>query len=212
MLLHTRHLLNILKHHPLVFSDVVFYVAELQRFLFDISGHMTYVNHYQFALTYPDFQRPIDNLLMGCFTKDITVCERLFRAGIPVWLVRSPQFIPPDMNIIKVVTVTRPDHIVQKNFVHNGVVTIGPTLHLGPGGDDRHASSRRTFRAKVIDSSDATSSVVVAQQGSTASTSQAVSGRVPVNRHNGARDLAKQRVYSVSGAFFLLSSKIYSNT
>ncbi|KIJ07226.1 hypothetical protein PAXINDRAFT_62851, partial [Paxillus involutus ATCC 200175] len=75
---------------------------------------------------------------MGCFTESISTCERLFRAGIPVWLVRSPQFIPQDMNIINVVTVTRPDHIVQKNFVHDGVVTMYPTLHLGRGGTDRH--------------------------------------------------------------------------
>ncbi|KIK72843.1 hypothetical protein PAXRUDRAFT_80398, partial [Paxillus rubicundulus Ve08.2h10] len=64
---------------------------------------------------------------MGCFTEDITTCEHLFHAGIPVWLVRSPQFILQDMNIINVVTVTCPDHIVQKNFVHNGVVTMFPT-------------------------------------------------------------------------------------
>ncbi|KIJ08168.1 hypothetical protein PAXINDRAFT_18677 [Paxillus involutus ATCC 200175] len=185
MVLHSRHLLNVLKHHPLTFPDVVVYVAELQRFLFDTLAHMLYINDHQFTLTYPDFPRRTNNALMGCFTESISTCERLFHAGIPVWLVRSPQFIPQDMNIINVVTVTHPDHIVQKNFVHDGVVTMYPTLHLGRGGTDRHFNSRRTFRAKVLDAPDATSSVVVPQQRPVASSSQTASGgRVQANKNN----------------------------
>ncbi|KAF8833364.1 hypothetical protein BDN67DRAFT_1017639, partial [Paxillus ammoniavirescens] len=179
MVLHSHHLLNILKHHPLTFPNVVIY----------------------FALTYPDFPHRTNHDLMGCFTEDITTCERLFRAGIPVWLVRSPQFIPQDMNIINVVTVTHPDHIVQKNFVHDGVVTMFPTLHLGRGGTDHHFNSRRTFRAKVLDASDATSSVVIPQQNAVASSSQTASGgRVQVNRNNNVRNNAKESVYSASAS------------
>ncbi|KIK72224.1 hypothetical protein PAXRUDRAFT_22240 [Paxillus rubicundulus Ve08.2h10] len=116
MVLHSRHLLNVLKHHPLNFPDVVVYVAELQRFLLDIVAHMLYVNDHQFALTYPDFPHRKNHDLMGCFTEDITTCKHLFRAGIAVWLVQSPQFIREDMNIINVVTITCPDHIIQKNI------------------------------------------------------------------------------------------------
>ncbi|KAF9235690.1 hypothetical protein BU15DRAFT_77715, partial [Melanogaster broomeanus] len=201
MQLHARHLLNMLKHHPLTFPDVVLYVAELQRSLLDINGHMYYVKKAQFPLTYPDFHQRVDPLVMGCFTHDITTCERLFRAGIPVWLVRSPQFIPADMNILNIVDVTRPDHIVQKNFVHNNVVTVFPTLHLGPGGSDRHANTRRTFRAKLIDPADAASADIVPQQGPATSSSQvAPGGRVQANRQNNARSVAQQHIYSASAS------------
>ncbi|KAF8835068.1 hypothetical protein BDN67DRAFT_1015887 [Paxillus ammoniavirescens] len=203
MVLHSRHLLNVLKHHPLTFPNIIVYVAELQCFLFDTVTHMLYVNDHQFALTYPGFPCRTNHDLMGCFTEDITTCEHLFHAGIPVWLVRSPQFIPRDMNIINVVTVTCPDHIMQKNFVHNGVVTMFSTLHLGRGGTDRHFNSRRTFQAKVLDMSDATSSVVIPQQSTVASSSQTASGgRVQVNRNNNAQNNAKESVYSASGASF----------
>ncbi|KAG8214229.1 hypothetical protein J3R82DRAFT_11033, partial [Butyriboletus roseoflavus] len=111
MQLHAQHLLNILKHHPLTFSDIVLYVAELQHYLLDIAAHMCYINHHQFALTYPNFPKPTNNLLMGCFTKDITTCEQLWHAGISVWLVRSLQFIPQNINIVNVVSITCPDHI-----------------------------------------------------------------------------------------------------
>ncbi|KIK73403.1 hypothetical protein PAXRUDRAFT_20893 [Paxillus rubicundulus Ve08.2h10] len=176
MVLHSCHLLNVLKHHPLTFPDVVVYVAELQRFLLDIIAHML-------------LPRRTNHDLMGCFTEDITTCKRLFHASSPVWLVWSPQFIPQDMNIINVVTVTRPDHIVQKNFVHNGVVTMFPTLHLGRGGTDRHFNSRRTFRVKVLDVSDATSSVVIPQQSAVASSSQTASAsRNKVHNLKSGRD------------------------
>ncbi|KAF8833607.1 hypothetical protein BDN67DRAFT_1017360 [Paxillus ammoniavirescens] len=201
MVLHSHHLLNVLKHHPLTFPDIVVYVAKLQHFLLDTITHMLYVNDHQFALTYPDFPHCTNHDLMGCFTEDITTCERLFCAGIPVWPVWSPQFIPQDMNIINVITVTCRDHIVQKNFVHDGVITMFPTLHLGRGGTDHHFNSMCTFRVKVLDASDATSSVVIPQQSAVASSSQTASGRhVQVNRNNNVRNNAKESVYSVSGS------------
>ncbi|KIK75377.1 hypothetical protein PAXRUDRAFT_173050 [Paxillus rubicundulus Ve08.2h10] len=167
--LHLCHLLNVLKHHPLIFPNVHMYVAELQCFLLDTLTHMLYVNDHQFALTYLDLPHHTNHDFMGCFTEDITTCECLFHASIPVWLVWSPQFTPQDMNIINVATITHPDHIMQKNFVHNDVITMFPTLHLGHGGTDCHFNSRRTFQAKVLDASDATSSIVIPQQSPVAS-------------------------------------------
>ncbi|KIK72466.1 hypothetical protein PAXRUDRAFT_180601 [Paxillus rubicundulus Ve08.2h10] len=73
---------------------------------------MLYVHKHQLALTYLDFPCHTNHDLIGCFTEDITTCEHLFCAGIPVWLVWSPQFIPQDMNIINVVTITRPDQVL----------------------------------------------------------------------------------------------------
>ncbi|KAF9224601.1 hypothetical protein BS17DRAFT_670522, partial [Gyrodon lividus] len=81
---------------------------------------------------------PTNQNLMGCFTTDITTCKQLWHANIPVWLVCSLQSVPEDINIVKVVPIMRPNHLVQKSFLHNSVVTVFPTLHLGPGGGDQH--------------------------------------------------------------------------
>ncbi|KIK78710.1 hypothetical protein PAXRUDRAFT_163242 [Paxillus rubicundulus Ve08.2h10] len=102
-----------------------------------------------------------------------------------------------------VVTITHPDHIMQRNFVYNGVITMFPTLHLGLGGTDHHFNSRHTFQAKVLDASDATSSIVIPQQSPVASSSQTASGGcVLVNRNSNAQNNAKQSIYSASGVSF----------
>ncbi|KAG8212827.1 hypothetical protein J3R82DRAFT_11124, partial [Butyriboletus roseoflavus] len=104
-------LLNILKHYLLTFPDIVLYIAGLQHYLLDIATHMCYVNNHQFTLTYPDFPKSTNDLLMGCFTKNVTICEWLWCAGIPIWLLHSPQFILQNINIVNVVSITCPDHI-----------------------------------------------------------------------------------------------------
>ncbi|KAF9235688.1 hypothetical protein BU15DRAFT_77713 [Melanogaster broomeanus] len=72
---------------------------------------------------------------------------------------------------------------------------------FGPGGSDRHANTRRTFRAKLIDPADAASADIVPQQGPATSSSQvAPGGHVQANRQNNARSVAQQHIYSASAS------------
>ncbi|KIO06254.1 hypothetical protein M404DRAFT_139361 [Pisolithus tinctorius Marx 270] len=49
---------------------------------------------------------------MGAFTTDPDVCERLFEARIPIWLVWKPELVPKDMKIHCEVDITHPEGII----------------------------------------------------------------------------------------------------
>jgi len=87
--------------HPLVFRDLVAFIAQLQCTLLDIHALLDYHEILKPLLVTPPFKPVAANpTWVGCFTKDTQVCEALFFAGVPVWLVRSEVLIPPTMNII----------------------------------------------------------------------------------------------------------------
>ncbi|KIN97781.1 hypothetical protein M404DRAFT_159537 [Pisolithus tinctorius Marx 270] len=49
---------------------------------------------------------------MGAFTTDPDVCEQLFEACIPIWLVWKPELVPKDMKIHHEVDITHPEGII----------------------------------------------------------------------------------------------------
>ncbi|KAI6140792.1 hypothetical protein BKA82DRAFT_4362707 [Pisolithus tinctorius] len=79
-----------LKQLPFTFRDTVVLVALFQCLCLDI-----------YAMRW-----------MGAFTTDPDVCERLFEAHIPVWLVWKPELVPKDMKIHREVDITRPEGII----------------------------------------------------------------------------------------------------
>ena len=54
------------------------------------------------------------NCWMGTFTTDFEVCQRLFNAHIPVWLIWKESSILSDMNVHKRIEVTPPTDIVTE--------------------------------------------------------------------------------------------------
>ncbi|KAI6103441.1 hypothetical protein F5141DRAFT_981880, partial [Pisolithus sp. B1] len=65
---------------------------------------------------------------MGCFMRNTEICEGLYFAGVPVWLVCDEEFIPPTMNIIHPVWLTFPDNIVRVMYSERGVSKPFPSI------------------------------------------------------------------------------------
>ncbi|KAI5983256.1 hypothetical protein EDD15DRAFT_2133604, partial [Pisolithus albus] len=70
---------------------------------------------------------------MGCFMRNTEVCEALYFAGVPVWLVHDEEFISPTMNIVHPVQLTFPDNIVRVMYLERGVSKPFPSIFRGPG-------------------------------------------------------------------------------
>ncbi|KAI6141452.1 hypothetical protein BKA82DRAFT_159358, partial [Pisolithus tinctorius] len=90
-----------LRQHPLLFRDLVMFVVQLQHKTLDIYALLEYIEYVYLLLLNP-LSRPLqaNSTWMGCFVRATKVCEALYFAGVPVWLVCSKEYIPPTMNIV----------------------------------------------------------------------------------------------------------------
>ncbi|KAI6009954.1 hypothetical protein EDC04DRAFT_2581343, partial [Pisolithus marmoratus] len=119
----------------LVFQDLVAFVTQLQCTLLDIHALLNYVEILYPLLTSPPLKPVHANpTWMGCFARNTEVCESLYFAGVPVWLVHDEEFIPPTMNIIHPVQLTFPDNIVRAMYSEGGVSKPFLSIFQGPGG------------------------------------------------------------------------------
>ncbi|KAI6146792.1 hypothetical protein BKA82DRAFT_146184, partial [Pisolithus tinctorius] len=50
---------------------------------------------------------------IGAFMRDPDICQHLFEICVPVWMVWKPDFVPPDMQVLKTVEITCPHDIVM---------------------------------------------------------------------------------------------------
>ncbi|KAF9230549.1 hypothetical protein BU15DRAFT_83492 [Melanogaster broomeanus] len=142
-----RHDVMVLRRHPVMRRDIVVYFAQAQRAFLDIWAFMEYVEVVQPRINFPDYlPHAVSNKWMGAFTDQLRVCERLFHARVPVWLVRNDAQIRSDMNVEKPVLFTYPDHIV-KALYHEASPSARPfgSIYTGPGGLSRHLSNRLTY-------------------------------------------------------------------
>jgi len=71
--------------------------------------------------------------IMGAFTHDLDVCDRLFRAGIPVWLVRPCRDLP-SMHIRTVVPLWAAESILPLDLPP---LPPHPSIYRGPGGSPK---------------------------------------------------------------------------
>jgi hypothetical protein len=100
-------------------------VRELQRTFLQLKGFLDFEERYRLETGTP--AAALD--LMGAFTWDPIVCQNLFRAGVPVWLIR-PYSALRSIRVRKLVPVTRAQ----------GLLSLAPcsrpncpTLYRGPG-------------------------------------------------------------------------------
>ncbi|KAI6012347.1 hypothetical protein EDC04DRAFT_2579809 [Pisolithus marmoratus] len=96
-----NHEVRHLHHHPLLFQDLVILVVQLQCKLLDIHTLLDYIEFVHPLLKTPPSCPPcINDNWIGCFTKSMEVCEALYFAGVPVWLVHSEAYISLTMNVV----------------------------------------------------------------------------------------------------------------
>jgi hypothetical protein len=84
-------------------------VRELQRTFLELKGFLDFEEHYRLETSTP----PAVPHLMGSFTWDPVICQSLFRAGVPVWLVRSWSVLPSiRVWVHKLVMITQPQTLL----------------------------------------------------------------------------------------------------
>ncbi|KAH7904647.1 hypothetical protein BJ138DRAFT_1106643, partial [Hygrophoropsis aurantiaca] len=157
MLAALRHDIEILTWHPLTHRDMIIFVAESQRFFLDIYAHMEFIKIAQHRMaygvgtessvsSYGPVSMAANKQWMGCFTRSSVFCDEMFRAGVPVWLIRSRSDIFPQMNIIHRVTLKFPDHIICAQYSDGGKIAKPfDMIYRGPGGLQRHIHTRRKY-------------------------------------------------------------------
>ncbi|KAI6027282.1 hypothetical protein BKA83DRAFT_4025291, partial [Pisolithus microcarpus] len=85
----------------LVFRDLVVFVSQLQHTLLDIHAALEYIEILYLLLTnVPSMPVHTNPNWVGCFTNNTQICEVLYLAGVPLWLVHREEFISPTMNVV----------------------------------------------------------------------------------------------------------------
>ena len=142
-----QHDIMLLLNHPLTFRDIIVFVAQAQRHFLDVLAFLDYVIYVQPRIAYPSgTPLPVRSHWMGCFTQDTKICDDLFHAGVPVWLIRSRNTITSQTNIERHVKFTFPDEIIRSMYSEGGKpVRPFDSLYHGPGGFNRHFHTRRTY-------------------------------------------------------------------
>ncbi|EDR03001.1 uncharacterized protein LACBIDRAFT_331948 [Laccaria bicolor S238N-H82] len=83
--------------------DLVWHVASFQRLYMETLAMVDWFKTWEARLLEPNRQvYPVDETVMGAITDSLETAETLFRIGAPVWLVRTPAKIPPQINILNV--------------------------------------------------------------------------------------------------------------
>ena len=138
-------------NHPLTFRDVVMFVAEAQQYFLDIMAFLDYVLDILPHITHPPFiPLPVRSQWMGCFTADTKVCDELFHAGVPVWLVQHNFTITLRIIIEKLVRFTFPDGIICSMYSEGGKPARPfDCLYRRPGGLHHHLHTWHHYTATV---------------------------------------------------------------
>ena len=99
-------------HSPSAISSSLWLKPSSISLTFWHSSTMSYT-YVQPHIAYP-FGTPlsIQSHWMGCFTQDMKICDDLFHAGVPVWLIHSQNMITSQTNIKRHVKFTFPDEII----------------------------------------------------------------------------------------------------
>ena len=137
-----QHTVMILLQHPLTFRNIIAFVAEAQRAFLDIYAFLEFIEVIMPRLAHPSVSHPVWSDWMGCFTQDTAVCDKLFHAGVPVWLIRPKFAIMKQTIIERLVKYSFPDKIVQAMYSEcSKSVPPFDLLYRGPGGLSRHINS-----------------------------------------------------------------------
>jgi hypothetical protein len=97
----------------------------------EITAYLNYVEIFEDGLR-PLFHGGRHHVI-GAFTHDLDTCDRLFRAGIPVWLVR-PCCDLPSMRIRKVVPLRIAESILPLSLPP---LPSHPSIYRGLGGSPK---------------------------------------------------------------------------
>ncbi|KAF8833836.1 hypothetical protein BDN67DRAFT_1017137 [Paxillus ammoniavirescens] len=122
---------------------------------------LAYFNYHQNIL--PNIQTPVfpypdyNPYWMGAFTCDPGITETLFRAGVPVWLIRHEDTVTSSTSLLAKVMPWEPD-VVLAMFTHpiKHFARHFPVCYVGPSNYERALACRRFLRQDQIETWQAT--------------------------------------------------------
>ncbi|KAI9459076.1 hypothetical protein HD554DRAFT_2177094 [Boletus coccyginus] len=163
-----EHNVMVLLNHPLTFCDIIIFVAQAQHYFLDIMTFLNYVHYVLPHIANPPFiSLPVWSDWMGCFTTDTKVCDDLFHAGVPIWLLCHNFTVTPQTIIQKPVKFTFSDHVVCSTYSeHSKSTRPFECLYRGPGGFLCHFHSCHYYTSSV-DPSSSLSAQVAPQSATT---------------------------------------------
>jgi hypothetical protein len=110
--------LELFESVPMTRRQVRFAFAELQRFMLEFIGIYHYLHIYQPRMVGLADPASKPSRTVGAFVTSITDCDTLFRAGIPVWLVR-PAKMAGSVRVDSLVQLVDPkDHLCLDDAFH----------------------------------------------------------------------------------------------
>lgn len=117
--------------HRLEFISTSFFtmrrgVRELQRVYLELTALLNFEEHYHFQSMSSD---KVNDKLMGAFTYDLAVCDRLYRAGIPVWLIR-PYY---ELHSIRIKSLKQLTKATGFFPLQPSSRPVYPSIYRGPG-------------------------------------------------------------------------------
>ena len=116
------------------------YATQLQHTLLDIHTLLNYIEtlYLLLAISSPAKPLPINQTWMGCFTKNTEICDSLYYTGVTVWLICNEAIIPSTMNIVCLMRLTFPEHIIRAMYSENGVAKPFWAIYHGPASPFYH--------------------------------------------------------------------------
>lgn len=90
-----------LRHLLMTKRDFVLQIGQCQRMALDVDAMCTFLQRFHARDT--TIRAAVDEDLMGCFTTNPAVADKMYHRGIPVWLVRDATEVPP--GTVKVVRI-----------------------------------------------------------------------------------------------------------
>ncbi|PPQ81442.1 hypothetical protein CVT26_007750 [Gymnopilus dilepis] len=119
----------ILRCAPQSYNQTLLTVTSFQRYFLECLAIFDYLRHWKRAVHFLGEEIPeVRHDLVGAVTYQLEVAQDLYMKGVPVWLVRKPEELPSDMNIITEVLPRVPQHLI-KDFlpgygpIYNGDIT-----------------------------------------------------------------------------------------
>lgn len=151
---HVRSALNHIDRFPLSWRDIVACVAEYQRGVLECLAYFDYYEIIVPRCDKPVFPFPeVNQFWMGAFTDNHHTAEMLYRAGVPVWYLRSDDTIT-DATIIKDVVVTSPPNDIVRTMYSDPVTGAAkPFLicYAGSVSVSRQAACRSYYKQEDME-------------------------------------------------------------
>ncbi|KIJ04908.1 hypothetical protein PAXINDRAFT_21807 [Paxillus involutus ATCC 200175] len=139
---------NHLDRFPLTWRDIITAVTEFQRSAMECFAYFDYHQMILPSVQTPVFPYPEYNpYWLGAFTCDPGVAETLFRAGVPVWLIRHEDTMTANTSLLAKVVPREPE-VVLAMFT-NPVKHFArpfPVRYVGPSNYERSLACRRFLR------------------------------------------------------------------